>query len=451
MSLRQFFLVLRGRLGVAALVFFFTLATVAVLSMVLPKRYDATAAVLVDVKAPDPISGAMIDGLVMPGYLATQRDIITSDRVVRKAMQLLELDHGTDAEQRALETALKKKLDIKPSRNSNVIDISFSAPNPAFAAAAANAFARAYLDASIELRVDPARQQTRWFGEQDKVLRDNLERAQARFSEYQEKHGLGVSDEQLDSEVTRLNELATQLASTQAQAAEAKSKELVRGDPSTLPEVVQNPLIVSLKTEIARQDARLKELAGHLGPNHPDYRRMAAELESLRSRVKTETGVIAGSLRTARSVNKDKEAELAAAVAAQKKKVLALRQAREQLAVLQRDRDIAQRAYETVTQRLTQARLESQLRQTNVSLLSLASAPVDPTFPNPLLNSAAAIFLGTFLALGVALLLEMIDRRVHTAQDLAEMLQLPVLAVVPPGRLAAPPSRLRLAAPAPWK
>ena len=451
MTLRQFFLVLRGRLRVAALVFLFTVATVAVLSVVLPKRYDATAAVLVDVKAPDPISGAMIDGLVMPGYLATQRDIITSDRVVRKAMRLLRLDHGTNAEQGNVEAALKKKLDIKPSRSSNVIDISFSAPNPAFAAAAANAFAQAYLDASIELRVDPARQQTGWFGEQDKALRENLDRAEARLSEHQQKYGLGVTDEQVDSEVTRLNDLATQLAAAQAQAAEANSKERVRGDPGTLREVVDNPLIVSLKTEIARQDAKLKELAGHLGPNHPDYRRMSAELESLRSRLRAETSLIVGSLRTSRSVNKDKEAQLAAVVAAQKQKVLALRRARDQLAVLQRDRDIAQRAYETVTQRLTQARLESQLRQTNVSLLSLASPPLDPTFPDPVLNSAAAILLGTFLALGVALLLEMLDRRVHTAQDLVEMLQLPVLAVVPPGRLPAPMSRLRLAAPASWR
>jgi chain length determinant protein EpsF len=447
MSLRQFFMILHGRLAVVALVFFATVTAVAVLSVVLPKRYSATAAVLVDVKAPDPISGAMLDGLVMPGYLATQRDIIMSDRVARKAVQLLKLDEGTDAEQRERATTLKKKLDVKPARNSNVIDITFSASDPAFAAAAANAFAQAYREASIEVRVDPARQSTRWFGEQDKMLRDNLDRAQARFSEHQQKHGLGVSEERLDSEVTRLNDLATQLATAQAQAAEANSRQLGASEANRLPEAVQNPLIVALKTQIARQEASLQELAGHLGKNHPEYRRMAAELESLKSRLDAETAVIAGSLRTARSVNKNKEAELAAAVAAQKKKVLAIRQAREQLAALERDRDIAQKAYETVTHRLTQTRLESQLTQSNASILAFASEPGEPVFPNPLLNAVAAIFLGTFLALGVAFVLELIDRRVHTADDLAELLQLPVLAVVPRRRLPAPVPRRRLSAP----
>ena len=448
MSLRQFFMILRGRLPTVALVFLLTVAAVAVLSVVLPKRYSATTAVLVDVKSPDPISGVMLDGLVMPGYLATQRDLIASDRVARKAVELLKLDHGTEAEQRAWAKALKKRLDVKPARNSNVIDISFSASDPHFAAAAANAFAQAYTDASIELRVDPARQSTSWFGEQDKMLRDNLERAQARLSDHQQKYGLGVTEERLDSEVTRLNDLAAQLASAQAQAAESKSKQMATGEASRLPEVVQNPLIIALKTQMARQAAGLQELAGHLGKNHPEYRRMAAELESLKSRLDAETAVIAGSLRTARSVNKNKEDELAAAVAAQKKKVLALRQAREQLHVLERDRDIAQKAYETVKQRLTQSGLESRLTQANASILAPAFAPDDPVFPNPLLNTVAAIFLGTFLALGVAFVLELVDRRVHTVDDLGELLQLPVLAVVPRRRLPAPASPRKLAAPA---
>jgi capsular polysaccharide biosynthesis protein len=78
-----------------------------------------------------------------------------------------------------------------------------------------------------------------------------------------------------------------------------------------------------------------------------------------------------------------------------------------------------------------QSRLESQVVQTNVSILAPAHAPTDPSFPNLLLNTVAAIFLGTFGALGAAFALELIDRRVRSPQDVAEMLQLPVFGVVP--------------------
>ncbi|HEY0664038.1 MAG TPA: chain length determinant protein EpsF, partial [Thiobacillaceae bacterium] len=76
-----------------------------------------------------------------------------------------------------------------------------------------------------------------------------------------------------------------------------------------------------------------------------------------------------------------------------------------------------------------------------------AFAPDEPVFPDPLLNTVAAVFLGTFLALGVAFVLELIDRRIHTADDLAELLQLPGLAVVPRRRLPAPVAQRRLPAP----
>jgi capsular polysaccharide biosynthesis protein len=92
---------------------------------------------------------------------------------------------------------------------------------------------------------------------------------------------------------------------------------------------------------------------------------------------------------------------------------------------------MAQKAYEGVSQRLTQSRLESQFTQTNVSVLTLASEPIEPSFPNLLLNLAASIVLGGFLGIGAVLGLEIIDRRVRSTRDLAELLRLPMLGVVP--------------------
>ena len=133
-------------------------------------------------KGVDPLTGLTMPGQLLPGYMATQRDIITSERVADKAAQLLKVEAR----------GLQKKLDVKPSRESNVIEISFGASDAAFAAAAANAFAQAYIDASIELRVEPARQYARWFGEQDQTLRDNLDKAQARLGAHQQKYGIVV-------------------------------------------------------------------------------------------------------------------------------------------------------------------------------------------------------------------------------------------------------------------
>src|SRR6267143_4058770 len=145
MSLWQFLLILRARFAMVLLILLATVATVVAASLVLPKKYTATAAVVVDVKSPDPITGTMLHAMVMPGYMATQRDIITSDRVAQKVVKLLKLDEAPGRKEQWLESTqakgslvawladgLQKKLDVRPSRESNVIDISYRAGDPAF-------------------------------------------------------------------------------------------------------------------------------------------------------------------------------------------------------------------------------------------------------------------------------------------------------------------------------
>ena len=83
MNLQQFLLILRARYKLVLFTLLGTVAVTLVLSLVLPKQYTATSAVVVDVKSPDPIAGMMLPALIMPGYMATQVDIINSDRVAQ--------------------------------------------------------------------------------------------------------------------------------------------------------------------------------------------------------------------------------------------------------------------------------------------------------------------------------------------------------------------------------
>ena len=447
MSLQQVLLTLRARYKVALFTLLATVAAVLGVSLILAKQYTATAAVVVDVKSPDPIAGMMLPALVMPGYMATQVNILESDRVARQVVHLLKLDKSPAAREEWLEAmggegeldvwladALRRKLDVRPSRESSVINISFTAADPRFAAAVANAFAQAYIDTNIALKVEPAKQYAAWFGEQGKALRDNVERAQARLSEHQQKHGIVASDERLDIETAKLNDLAAQLTIAQGQTNDALSKQRSGSASSTLPEVTLNPLIQSLKADIARHEAKMQEMSGNLGRNHPQYKAMQAELAALRQRLEAETRHITSGFSTSRSVGRDKQAELKAAIAAQKKLLLELKHKRDELAVLTRDVEAAQKAYDAVAQRFNQTRLESQSTQTNVSVLTPASAPSEPSFPKVMLNTLLAIFVGSFLGVGAAVVREILDRRIRSADDLAEMLQLPVLAVLGPAK-----------------
>ena len=67
MTLQQFLLILRARWKVGLLAFALTVATTVTISLLLPKQYTASTAVVVDVKSPDPVSGLMLQGMMAPG------------------------------------------------------------------------------------------------------------------------------------------------------------------------------------------------------------------------------------------------------------------------------------------------------------------------------------------------------------------------------------------------
>src|ERR1019366_10406580 len=74
--------------------------------------------------------------------------------------------------------ALSKKLDVKPSRESSTIDLSYENQDPKFAAALANAYSDAYIQTNLQLKIEPSKRAAEWFNEQVKSLRDNLLKAQ---------------------------------------------------------------------------------------------------------------------------------------------------------------------------------------------------------------------------------------------------------------------------------
>ncbi len=453
MTVQQFLLILWARRKVVLLTFFVTVLTTLVVSLLTPKRYTAETSVVIDVKSPDPIAGMVLPGMMAPGYMATQVDIVNSDRVAQRVVNLLKMDEnpvireqwmdatGGKGELRPwLGSVLQKKLDVKPARESNVINIGFTGHDPAFAAAVANAFAQAYIDTNIGLRVEPAKQYADWFDSQHKVQRERLAAAQKVLSDYQQMTGVVATDDRLDYETQKLNELSAQLTQAEAQGTDASSKQK-SGAADTLQEVIQNPLINQLKTDVARMESKLKELAGNLGVNHPQYRRAEAELSELKASLRAETAKVASSVGTSGRVSVAKEADIKLAIEAQKKKVLKLKKHRDEISMKKQEVDTEQRALDAVGQRMTQSKLESQSIQTNISVLTPAAEPLVPSKPKVFLNLLISIFLGTLLGVGAALMLELAQRRVRSADDLAEGLGLPVLVRLDSTRMPEGPEK----------
>jgi succinoglycan biosynthesis transport protein ExoP len=445
MTLRQFFLVLLARWKLAFGVFTAVVLATIIVSLLMPKMYTAEATVVVDTK-PDPLTVAAYSALNSTAYIATQVDIISSERVADRVAKNLKLDKSPDYISAWKDATgakgdivvwigqmLQKSVVVTPSRDSSVIDISMTWSDPKTAAVLANAFAQAYIDTNIELKVDPAKQYATWFDERSRALRADLEAKQKRLSDFQTETGIVAStDGRLDIENARLAELSSQLVTIQALRQDSQSRQRqAGGDSDSMAEVLQSPYIAGLKADLSRAEAKLQDIGTNVGKNHPDYQNAAAEVASLRARLGAETARIMASFGSTTQVNLRRENEIRAAVEAQKKRMLDLTHERDQVTVLQNDVATAQRNLDAVTQRLAQSSLESQTQQTNVYLLTTAVEPMKRSSPRYSLNLLVGIFLGGILGLSTALFRELTDRRVREAHDLSQATGVPLFAKIP--------------------
>ncbi len=147
------------------------LAVTIAASLLLPKKYKAESAIVVDVRGNDPLTqeGAMPAQLAS-SYLATQVDVIASHNVALKVVDRIKLASDPEFIRKFQEAhdgagslrdwgadVLLKSLTVRPSRDSNVIYMTFKSKDPQRAADICNAFAESYMQTSLELQVDPVR------------------------------------------------------------------------------------------------------------------------------------------------------------------------------------------------------------------------------------------------------------------------------------------------------
>ena len=289
MSIKQFLRIVWARKWIVLAL----LAVVAVggsaYTLLLPKQYTADTAMIVEMRV-DPVLGALAPALAAPGYMATQIDIIKSERVAGRVVKILGVERSPSAVaqwreetnakiplDRYFAALLQRGLQVEPSRGSNVINISFSARDPVFAQAAANAFAQAYMDVSVELRVAPARQSVAFLDGQTKLLRNDLEAAQVRLSKVQQEKGILVSDEKFDQENARYIALSTQLNTAQAELVETGTR-LRNSGAETSPDILFNPAIQGLKAQLAAAETKLTEMSAIVGKNHPARIQLEAQI-----------------------------------------------------------------------------------------------------------------------------------------------------------------------------
>lgn len=429
MNLGHWLAVLRARWGVVAVVFVLVVAAATVVAWQQPKHYAATAVLLFEAR-PDPVSTMLYGGGPSMAQINTQLEVMRSDRVAQKVAEHLKLadDPQTQLMWRAATSErqpfegwvvdfLRKGLSVGVQPGSSVVNVTYKGATGEEAAAVANAFVQAYLQAAVDLRVEPAKQYSAFFSQQVKESRDALEGAQAALAKFQRDHGILIAEgKDIDeAKLDLLTEEAVALPSGGGRAGDGQG----------------SAAVTAARGDLARARAKVAELSRRFGDNHPQVEDARASVAEAQSQLAIESARARGQAAARANASAGRAAQVNAAIEEQRQKLLKIKEVRDQATVLVRDVDSAQKAYDAVLARYNQTSLESQNRQSNATIISEASPPPWPSSPRRITTLMLGVVGALVAGVAAALLWEQLDRRVRTVEDLSSAMGLPVIGIMP--------------------
>ncbi|WP_442680071.1 GNVR domain-containing protein [Sphingomonas sp. ASY06-1R] len=425
MTFLQFLYLLRARLraiGIAA-------AVGAVLAvgwiLISARTFDATAQLLVNVRAPETVGSQSFADQLAPDYVSTQVDIIRSRAVAMQVVKALALDKdpaqqaafresGSASFQNYLVNKIRDGLSVAPVSTSRVISLTYSAPDAQFAASAANAFARAYQDVNLRLQTDPARQSVASYEAQARAVQDQINQAQLALSDKERKLAVTSDDDHNDAEVNRLNSLSTQLATSQVEAAQLGA----RASNGALPDAIASPVTQGIQTELAKLEAQRAQLASYAGPNNMDLIQINQQISALKQQLAQQHALVAKGASAAAAQSNMSMGRLASEIGTQRNRAIEARVNRDSVTLLKDQVANLKQTYEQIAARRAQLNILSEGSQANVSILSPAIAPAKPAWPRPFIMLAMGLVVGAFLGMAYAVISEMADQRLRKVEDI---------------------------------
>jgi capsular exopolysaccharide synthesis family protein len=409
-------------------------------------------------------------GLIQREYYQTQVEILKSDDLARKVVQKLDLVHHPDYDPRQAEPGVlarllavgstreeaaprsdedvlksvvaqfKRDLSVQLVRNSELVQISFSAHDRNLAARVPNALGETYIENDLEARMAMTQKASEWLRERMGELRTKVDASEKTLQDFRDReHIVDAKGLAMSGASRQLEEVTKSLVDARQHRAEAESAyamvEQIRAGKSQLsydsvPAVLKNPLVQRMKENEADAEKRLSDAAKRYGPEHPKMIQAKAELDAAREATRRQIETVVAGLAKEYEVAKANEAAVERALAQSKADIQGLNRKDFQLGVLERDVQQNRNLYEMFVNRLKETTAAGDLQSTIARVIDPAVVPARPYAPNKQQIVAVAAVGTLILAAMLALLLDRLSNTINSTADVENRLGFPVLGVL---------------------
>jgi len=414
--------------------------------------YTSSSRIFVEQSGPRIISE--YEGLMTRSnnYLYTQGELIKSTPIVasvadRPKIQRMKSFESIDN----ITIYLKKSLNVNIGRKDDIITVAFDSPYPVEAAEIVNTVVQSYIDYDSTRRRSTVSEVLRIL-QKEKVKRDkDLTDKFDELLKFTRENGVVSFDGQGGNVVLeRLNKLSGALTESQLNAlntkADYEATKSMQDDPARIKQFASassssgvrvsiNDRETQLQAELRSAEIELKNARYHCTEEHPSVQAIHAKIDRIQKELDEQAREFADSyievmrLRWVTAQEREDELQESFDFQLQQAKDLGIKAT--EYSVLQSELKRIERVCDIIDDRIKELNVTEDAGALNISILEVARPPDSPSKPEKTKYMAMALALGLMLGGGLAVLRDMLDYRLRSADEISLILGIPVLGVIP--------------------
>jgi len=358
-----------------------------------------------------------------PEFIGTQNNGI-------KAASIIKIDPILE---NRIANALLGHITVLPIKKSRLVKVNVTSHYPKLASQIANTLGESYIEMNLENKRKATREAAKWLKKELKKAKAKLERSEEKLRRFARLHNIVSLEDKENVIMQNLIKLNESYAEARAEriGKESLYKQTLKGDPYSLPSVVNNDLINKLKDTYIQLSAEYNKLSVIYKPAYPKMKRIKKQMKKIKSQIDKEVKRIVESIKSDYESALKKEKMLEMVTEAQKKEAMRIKELSIQYNILKREVESNREIYNGLLQKNKEANVSVGISTSNIRIVDKADTPLYPYKPRKMFNIMLAIIIGLFGGVGLAFFFEYLDNTLKTPEDVEKYTRYPTLGIIP--------------------
>jgi succinoglycan biosynthesis transport protein ExoP len=323
-------------------------------------------------------------------------------------------------------------LSVTELRGTRLVNVSFSHTNPDFAAVVANGVAATFIERVYKKQTQTIDDTAQWLGKSTRDLQAQVQKAEEALADYTRNNNIFSTDAKEDLTTTKLAELHGKVmeAETGRILKQSLYEEVKRGNVSKLPEAFSDANINTLQQKLGELTVSMAEMSVKFGSRNPKVNETQQKINAIKQEIEDKRVTLEEKLQADYERAVRDETALKAALGRAKAEAVQQNQTAIQFNILKQNVETAKSLYTDFLSKTKQADIERAEQTRHVSIAQ--PAPLGSFVgPKRLRTVFIAFLLSLAAGLGLVYLLDHLDNRIKTVDDVTRYVRLPALGVIP--------------------